>query len=332
MRVDTNETNIPLPQTTASRMFLRMDQPLYDMACQKSKALQIGTEYRLPFEFVVPAELLPYACQKHHRHEKVHWEHLQLPPSLRKSSQRYDEQTEDMTTRAIAIQYHVRFKILERSQKHGRLLTIGDWAQPVHIRSPRLERAPLLVLQNSKFYCLSQQKHITRGLCRRRLGLLSAQTTTQLSIDQGEISAVRPIKINLKYNTTARSPLPKLSRIQPELNALTSFGLTPWSDFPDLTEPSTWDRHNDYREHTICLKPATLAFLHWRRDPGVRDTEYTATLEMPITFPSHLPSIPTFYSCLAARTYSLRISLCFVVEEQRSKTSTVSLTIPLQIC
>lgn len=68
-------------------MFLRMDQPLYDMACQKSKALQIGTEYRLPFEFVVPAELLPYACQKHHRHEKVHWEHLQLPPSLRKSSQ-----------------------------------------------------------------------------------------------------------------------------------------------------------------------------------------------------------------------------------------------------
>ena len=320
-----------------------MEQPLYDVLGQKAGTLQIGTEYRLPFEFVVPEELLPYVCQKHHRHEQVHWEHLRLPPSFGKSSQTYDERIENMTTRAIAIQYHVRFNILESSQKHGMLSTVGDWTQPVYIRSPRLERAPLLVHENSKFYCLSQQKHITKGLCRRRLGLLSAQTTTQLSIDQREVSAVLPIKINLKYNSTAGSQLPKLSRIQPELNVRTSFGLTPWSDFPDLTEPSTWDKHNDYHEHTICLKTATPAFLHWRRDPGIRgntrhalpatDTVYTATLEVPITFSSHLPSTPTFYSCLAARTYSLRISLCFRVEEQWSKTSTVvSLTIPLQIC
>ncbi|KAE8377032.1 hypothetical protein BDV26DRAFT_305170 [Aspergillus bertholletiae] len=342
VRVDTNDTNIPLPQTTASKTFLQMDQPLYDMSCQKVGMLQIGTEYRLPFEFVVPAELLPHVCQRHHRHEQLQWEHLQLPPSFGKRSQAYDEQTEDMTAGAIAIQYHVRFSIMKKSQKDGRVTIVGDWTQLVHIRSPRLERPPVLIPENSTFYCLSQEAYIIKGLCRRRLGLLSAQTSAQLSVDQRDLSAVRPIRINLKYNTTAGSPLPTISCIQAELSALTSFGLTPWSDFPDLTEPATWDRYNECHEHNVPLKIAGPAFLHWRRaNPGARgnthqafpvaDTGYTTTLEAPITFPSRLPSTPTFYSCLVARTYSLRMSLRFEVEEQQSRTSTISLTVPLQI-
>jgi hypothetical protein len=52
--------------------------------------------------------------------------------------------------------------------------------------------------------------------------------------------------------------------------ALTSFGLTPWADFPGFTGPLLWDAHNDYHEHTVSLKATAPELLPWRRGPQCR--------------------------------------------------------------
>ncbi|KAE8152898.1 hypothetical protein BDV25DRAFT_169874 [Aspergillus avenaceus] len=343
LSIDTNLTNIPVPEKQISKTFLNLIQPFGTLPCQMSGMLHVGREYRIPFEFVVPAELLPQVCEDHHRHEQVRWEHLQLPPSMGRclhNEKQSKEYLDDMSPTVLSIIYKIRFGLAKRCRKSGILASMQEWSQPVYINTPRFERAPLLISDTSKFYRVTQDARIVKGLCRNRIGSIFAQTTTQLAVIQRENTIIRPVIINLQYKTSPRLPLLNVTDIQCQLNAITSYSDTPWSDLPDMTDPSPWDFHTDCHEHTVTLQRPSLKPLQWQTDPSdtgcyqknaAVDTTYTATLEVPVILPKCQMYTPTFYSCLVSRTYSLNISIYLRVEEQRSRTK-ISLTVPLQIC
>lgn len=340
--MDTNETNIPIPPSKASQTFLRIEQPLAELPYLKSASLKIGTEYLLPFEFVVPLEIPHNACRHSHRHEQVHWEHCQLPPSMGLQSIQHlkDQIMDDMALEGIDITYLICFRVLDSCRKTGLARTVAEWKHPVHISSTRKERAPLLIPQESRHYCSSKEKKVIGGWRPRELGTLSVKTAQPAAIQSHQQSDIPSTMItaNLQYTTTVGLAPPKLLSIQSRLDVLTFSSLEPWADFPDLIDSSICPYHNGSHMRTVSLQSCQPGATKWQMSFSEKDireesTTYTASLQVPVIFPEDAPPhLPTFFSCLVARTYSVRLSLLYHVQGQWSKTSKTTVTVPVQIC
>lgn len=339
--MDTNETNIPLPPSAASQTFLRMQQPLTELPCSKSASLKIGSTYILPFEFVVPPEIPHNVCRHSHRHEQVHWEHCQLPPSMGQRSIRQlkDSVADDMAPEGIDIMYSICLRVFESYHKTGIIRTITEWTHPVHIRSSRKERAPLLISQESRYYCLSKEKKVIGGWCPRALGTLSVKTAQPVAIQSHRQSGLPATMItaNLQYTTTAGSSPPELQSIHPRLDILTFSSLEPWPDFPDLIDSSICPYHNGLNVRTVPLQPCQLGPIKWQTSVSEKDlkeepTTYTASVQIPVIFPDKTAYNPTCFSCLIARTYSVKLSFLYRVEGQWGKASKITVAVPVQIC
>lgn len=323
--MDTNETNIPLPPSTATQTFLNMQQSLDKLPISKSSTLAVGTQYRIPFEFVVTAEIPHNVCRHPHRHEQVHWEHYQLPPSI--GSRSKCQIAKHLEAESFSILYSVCFRVLKNSRKTGIARTTAEWTQPVHIGSSRKERPPLFLPESSKYYCLEKSKAVIGGWCRR-LGTLSINTAEPASILSH--SPATTATMNLQYDTGTGSPLPDIQYIHSKLNVFTLCTLESWTDFPDLMDPSAYPWHHHCGTRMVPLQPHPLESVKWKLSPpdnykptnGL--TRYTASISVPIILPGHPEYLPTFFSCLVARTYSVQMSLWYSVEGQWAKASKIS--------
>ncbi|OJJ84618.1 uncharacterized protein ASPGLDRAFT_1516534 [Aspergillus glaucus CBS 516.65] len=339
--MDTNETNIPLPPSAASQTFLRMQQPLTELPHSKPASLEIGTTYLLPFDFIVPAEIPHNVCRHSHRHEQVHWEHCQLPLSMGQRSIRQlkDSIVDDMAPEGIDITYSICLRVFESCRKTGIIRTIAEWRHPVHIRSSRKERPPLLIPWESRYYCLSKEKKVIGGWCPRELGTLSVKTAQPAAVQSHRQFGLltTTITANLQYTTSARSPPPELQSTHPQLNILTFSSLEPWPDFPDLIDSSMYPYHNRLNMRMMPLQPCQLGALEWQTSISEKDlrqesTTYTASVQVSVILPDKTAYIPTFLSCLVARIYSMKLSFLYRVEGQWGKTSKITVTVPVQIC
>ncbi|PYI36803.1 hypothetical protein BP00DRAFT_441367 [Aspergillus indologenus CBS 114.80] len=334
VQVDLSENAVPLPQPTASTTFLHMSQPLDDPSIQAAgEALDAGVEYCLPFEFVIPCKLPLQACQHNCRHEQVQEEHPSLPPSLgtlghqKKSLHGKD----DMSPETASIAYHISLRISKKSSKAGTTAPIAEWEHPIHIRPLRVERAPVLVPRESKFYCLRREVTITRGLSRAHQGVLSAQAVQPTAIAPKE-TPFRLAPIDLHYRALSGAPPPKLSAIKVELQAISFFGAKPWSDFPDLTDPVTWGRHQNHYTYPVSLADMQPGPLKWQQKNT--DDEalpiFRSTLQVPVELPGDLDYPPTFSHCFISRGYALKVDICYRAPGAWGR-NRVSLTVPLQI-
>lgn len=331
--MNTNETNIPLPPSTATQTFLHMQQPLDKLPLSKSSTMAIETQYRIPFEFVVPAEIPHNVCHHPHRHEQVYWGHYQLPPSIGSHSE--CQLPESLASEAVKITYSLCFWILKNSPKTGTVRTIAEWTQPVYIRPLRRERPPLLLPESSNYYCLEKGKAVVGGWCRQ-LGTLTINTAEPAAILSN--SPVTVVTMNLQYDAVTGSPLPKIQSIYSKLNCLTFSTPESWTDFPDLMDPSTYPWHHRCDTRMVPIKPHQLGSVRWELcSPDEHEqtnefTRYTASISVRIVLPEHTTYCPTFFSCLVARSYSVQLSLWYPVEGQWTKASKITVTVPVQIC
>ncbi|RAK73235.1 arrestin domain-containing protein, partial [Aspergillus fijiensis CBS 313.89] len=332
VQVDLSENAVPLPQPIASTTFLRMSQPLDDPS-ERAEGLDAGVEYCLSFEFVVPCALPLQACQHSCRHGQVHEEHLSLPPSLgtlglRKKSLHGKD---DMAPETASVIYHISLRISKKSFKAGTTAPIVEWEHPINIRPLRVERAPVLVPRESKFYCLRREVAITRGFSRALQGVLSAQAVQPTAIAPGK-TPFRMVPIDLHYRALSGAPPPKLSAIKVELQAITLFGAKPWSDFPDLTNPVTWGRHQNHYIYPVSLADMQPGPLKWQ--PKSTDDEtspsFRSTIQVPVELPGDFDYPPTFSHCFISRVYALRVDICYRAPGAWGR-SRVSMTVPLQI-
>lgn len=340
--MDTNETNIPLPPSTASQTFLRMQQPLIGLEYSKLISLEIEKAYHLLFEFVVPSEIPHHVCRHAHRHEQVHCEHSQLPPSMgsRCHLQPKHVVMKDMAPEGVDITYSICLRVFKTCRKTGVIRPIAEWRHPVHIHTSRQERAPLLIPPESRYYCFSKDKKVVGRWCRP-LGILSIETAQPAAIQSHLPSGIpaTTITANLQYTVIAGSPPPELLSIHPRLNILTFSSLEPWPDFPDLIDSSMCPYHNACNMQTVLLQPCQLR-IEWQTLTSEKNLghkkgliTYTASVQIPITFPEDMSvHLPTFFSCLFALTYSVRLSFLYHVEGQWGKASKVNVTVPVQIC
>ncbi|OJJ31265.1 hypothetical protein ASPWEDRAFT_176354 [Aspergillus wentii DTO 134E9] len=296
-------TTIDTDTTPASQTFLNIQHPI--------KLSSFDTDsYKIPFEFTVSRQLPSHVCHHQCSHAQVHNHHLLLPPSIGRDGL-------DMSPDIVSIEYCIRLVVNSEKEKH-------EWAHPIQIISPRDESPPLLPPDKSRHYRLSRTKHLNGGLLHRRSGFLSAQAI-QPSALHLQSKSTPTLAVDLHYIGTNPPPL---TSIRTTLNAITFFGSEPWTDYPDQMDCLTWHARQNWCRVSLALESPEVPEWKLGKDAECGWDVYTASVEIPIILPDGYSYPPTFFSCLVARVYALKV----VVGYQDLLKSRISLKIPLQIC
>ncbi|RAK86296.1 hypothetical protein BO79DRAFT_219978 [Aspergillus costaricaensis CBS 115574] len=170
---------------------------------EDSGLLQGGLRHEIPFGFTVPPRIRGSVCQQFCHHQQVQEEHSLLPPSIGQDG---------MTPSEISVEYNIKLSLTRGINRDG-MPAVAEWAFPLFIGSPRIEEAPLLVPEDSKHYCLSKEKFVSKSpISFSRIGALLARTAQPAAIQQAK-AMVRYLPVDLQFQAISGPHLPQLSSI-----------------------------------------------------------------------------------------------------------------------
>lgn len=247
-----------------------------------------------------------------------------------------------MTPSEISVEYNIKLSLARGINRDG-MPVVAEWACPLFIHPPRIEQAPLLVPEDSKHYCLSKEKSVSKlPISLSRIGALLARTAQPAAIQQAK-AMVRYLPIDLQFQAISEPHLPQLSSMCVSLNAITTFGERPEIHLPEAIGSSAWDPYRHSYVQTVSLGTSTPSPLEWGKRHFTEDPDsstasaasgiiYSTSVKVPIKFPESLSLPPTFSYCLVSRIYSLTVTLRFRIPGQWARTTSLILTVPLQIC
>lgn len=333
--------HIATSPTQLERKFLSMQQPISE-SLWDTKRLDAGQTYRFPFTFVVPEQLPVQACYHQCAHHQIRQQHLQLPASLGFHTQTSNQNSgarEDMSPDMARVSYGIRFAVWKRNEKEDRAKKVQSSIYPVQIMPVRDEHAPILVTPKCRYYRLSSEKSVSKGVMKRSSGKLTASSNQPPAI---HIRSLRPrigeasttLKLNLQFEPSKDGELPPhilASKFQ--LRAMTFFGLKPWQHCPDLSDSTTWEQQGFWSDY-VSLQSNSDIVVEWKatstKESGQRI--FTAFIEAHLSLPSHRTYPTTFHSCLVSRVYALKAILFYRGYGKNRGTSQLSLSVPVEIC
>ena len=241
--------------------FLRMSQPIQSTMLPEDHLARRGERYMIPFNFIVPETLLPYACSHGIASESVvRRAHLLLPPLLgifRTSSLLIN----DLGPKGTEVSYNVHARI--RTPFHEGTSVPLEAAKRVRIIPMRREEPPVSIRENDPYYTLNQEKNVYRGTSTvgKFVGRLVAETTQLSSLqlphpraDVGDHPTLTAAVSLEFYPASQREPPPQLGSITSKLRSFTFLGAAPNNM---LRRPG--DCHEDTAEHTQHANTTRLA-------------------------------------------------------------------------
>ncbi|KAG0638584.1 hypothetical protein HOY80DRAFT_1016342 [Tuber brumale] len=327
-------------RTYAEKTFLKLTQPTDITLLPIPRLLTKSKTYTFPFEFVIPAKLLPSACS--HRHSTSQQEtaeqeeHLQLPPTSGDPTlpDANGVLVDDLFPDMLRITYSINARIIRRREADNKPLVLSSSARRVRVM-PYVEDAPPIMLDSDgaargaargagaggKRYVLTKEKDVKKSLFKPRLGRLqvSANQPTPLHLHDPNKTAcpsTTMIPISLLFTKTTSSsatPPPKLSTVTTKLRTNTTFSTTPQ---PHTLQQDTPGLVGNYST-TQTLSTRCIANTPW--------TGNEARLSVPVSPPKGAMLVPSFSTCLGARSYVLEV----IIGVHNS--SSITLRIPLQV-
>lgn len=389
----TSRTVIELPgvaaptvgTSSAFHTFLRLVQPIEDDQYPAPRVLEAGKEYRFPFTFVVPEQLLPYACNHDTLHAQTKAAHTRLPPSLGDPMVAGDGSAllDDMAPEMVQIQYGVRVKLSRKCPTGGTMSTLLERSRKVRVIPASEEQAPLDVLDDSQEYRMRKEKDVKKGALRGKLGRLvmtAAQPRPfrlpQMHSEQQQQPATTTATVHLRFDPVDEMQQPpRLGTLWSKLKVNTWYATEPWADTPSKTANLAWSHDKGMYAQTVCLATRCVASASWKKHTGhtpqtspcpstapsrrgsiqsdcsdasdastsshynpytatasyAGKTYYTASLIVPVTLPKTRAFVPTFHSCLSARTYALDMCLSYHTPSTSLTAPQISIRVPVQV-
>ncbi|CUS15143.1 unnamed protein product, partial [Tuber aestivum] len=322
-------------RTYADKTFLKLTQPTDDTLLPIPRLLTKSKTYTFPFEFVIPAKLLPSACS--HRRSTPEQEtaereeHLHLPPSSGDPTlpDANGALIDDLFPDMLKITYTINARIIRRREADNKPLVLSSSVRKVRVM-PYMEDSPPIMLDGGsdgagavpgvggQKYTLKKEKDVKKSFFKPRLGRLqvSAQQPTPLHLqDPNKTScpSTTVVPISLLFTKTSASPPPKLTTVTTKLRTNTTFSTTP---LPHTLQRETPGLAGTYST-TQTLSTRCISNTPW--------TGNEARLSVPVSPPKGVMLVPSFSTCLGARSYVLEIT--FGVQNS----SSVTLRIPLQV-
>lgn len=332
-------------RTEAFQVFLRLVQPMDPRALPESDVLKAGQTYKFPFTFVVPEKLLPQSCTHARGGHRMQEVHLNLPPSLGDPMTASVGKTllDDMAPEMAVVSYAVKARVIQGRGTSGKPVIAAESSKKLRI-VPAVEELPPITVHGGlkDDYRLRKEKEIKKGIFKGKLGCLTMESSQPRSLrlpplrSTSSCSVTTMATVNVRFDPADESAQPPaLSSLSTKLKVATYFASVPMNDIPTKITDFHYSNTKGVLVETIMLSSRCIASAPWERhsshttnrrdsafstlsNPVVPEpsssyngkTYYTTQILVPITLPKGSKVfVPTFYSCLVSRVYSLDIYL-----------------------
>jgi len=346
--------------------FLKMIMPVPESLYPVPRILETGHTYTIPFNFVIPNQLTINACNHHTTSAGLQDHHVLLPPSLGRWEK--DDMAPEMARIEYQIKARV-LREDELGGKNVRIMEAIQTINvlPASVEEPPLnitDQDRLYTMHKSK----SLRKNLLASKLGRLTATAVQPTPAVIRADGQHIVSKPMAQIDLNFEPASVDVLPpKITGVSGKVTAVTYFssGTIPiYPNLGDWNQPFAMDKRGSYST-SVGLPRLATPKARWsqrltdaaRRDSGYASDSnehsdssnqkrkskhrqsstssgaspvyHTTSLQIPIDLPLEKRTfVPTFHSCIASRVYTLQLSLQVAAG---STTSTVSLTVPLQI-
>jgi hypothetical protein len=351
-------------RTTAAHNFLKLTMPIRDADYPQPRIAEAGRKYTFPFNFVVPEQLLPRACSHKCNTEHVHHAHLQLPPSM---GDREVSVQDDLAPEMAKVQYAIKVKVIRTREQDSKEVVLVEGLKKLHIVPAQAELPPMNILTGESDYTLSKTKTLKKGMFSGKLGKITVSAAQPSAIvlpspSSGvTMSATAMATLNLRFDPhDGSSQPPRLGGLTTKIKASTFYAARPAEYLPShhmmgtpfdiirgvydtsvslssrCVEAVTWTKHKSapaYTRRGSASSSSSSDCSDHASDPEPKEGSeyYSATVLVPITLPSSKSWVPTFYSCIASRTYSIDLNLSIHTPGSGVPVTTASLHLPIQI-
>ncbi|KAJ5286676.1 hypothetical protein N7478_002362 [Penicillium angulare] len=335
------------------QVFLQRSLPISIDSPPNNRILEAGNSYIIPFAFNIPTRLPDAACQ--HKDDLIRERHLQLPPTVGSWV------SDDSMGRCVRIEYLIEARLILPGKKSKSPSHIQN-SHPIRVMPYLPERPPLCIDSKSTIYRMSHEKFVKKNILSRNVASITASVTQPppIFLSDSLSTSGSMIKVDLQFTTiSANVPLPDVYAQYASLEATTTHSLGHMGYFPDeqkqdlmgsdlivsyrtsnrldigQSEKLVWEKTStEVEEAEYIQESSAITHSAMKRCTSTGDVSeaghvtYKASLFLPIRVPGTLKKLflPTFYSCLASRTYAVRVSLT----SGRYK-MTLPLTMPIQI-
>ncbi|KAM5347411.1 hypothetical protein ACJ41O_010416 [Fusarium nematophilum] len=281
---------------------LDLDMPIPRDALPEPKILLPDQTYTIPFYFVLPESLGTAACAHRVDSEETKYLHCQLPPSITG----WDRDA--MIPGSVRIEYGIIAQVLDSGTPQYAKL---ESKQTIQFLPGFLEHPPLTIAIGNRTYQLKSSKQLKKNLLSRATGqiALSADQPKALVLDAsgfGFHAAVVVAHLQLE-SFDGKPSLPQDCSVSAKLESET------WShDEPMEQCPHLIDRRDSYSNVETILKKMDTELV-WEEDAldkaGQSGASFRSRLEIPLRdfVSDKRVFLPTFYSCLVARSYQLQV-------------------------
>lgn len=337
--------------------FMTLRMPIPQSSLPDDMIFVSGKTYSIPFNFTVPHQLPLGACTHPCSSLAVREQHLRLPPTVG------FWQADDQAPRMIQIEYSIKATAYRRGET-GSLMEAHNKVNvlPACPEDPPLD----ITSGDERYNLLKSKTIYKNFFTTKSgtLTATASQPAAIMLVEDGHRASTTTARICLDFApVSAEMAPPKVKSISGKITAATFFGAIPTDLLPNLGSRSTTDSAMSYTT-TSYLFSNPIDTVAWQQHnlTGRRDSAYAnlgvgedgfepvspkshgrgrgkskvfkncparelAVLEIPFSITSNCKLyLPTFYSCLIARVYTLRLKL-----HVGPTNSTISLAIPLQI-
>ncbi|OBT64268.1 hypothetical protein VE03_06812 [Pseudogymnoascus sp. 23342-1-I1] len=323
----TDHTSPVIAGPHATHIFLRMAMPIPPSAypppsgSNDTYLLNPGCPLHIPFHFVVPARVLPHACNHDHSSASVPEAHTQLAPSLGSFLLPRD----DLAFELANISYSISARLLAPSPTSKPSEVLSSAIRKFHVVPASEEAPPLLVLEESQ-YVFSKSKTMRKGLFRGKLGTLTLMTTQPRAFSLppprtfGPLVPSAPIDLTLTLRFDPTDPScapPRLGALSAWIHATTVHSTSPASRIPDQElQGSPYDSQSRAFTTYVPLAaqdvPATAAPFwrvvtapkYSRRDSGYSTAGSLSPTPSPSSSPTTLAASTVPYVSVSAASVS----------------------------
>ena len=350
--------------------FLKLSQPIDATDMPSNRTFKAGRTYTFPFTFVVPERLLPQSCKHPCLNEHVPNAHLALPPSLGDPLVASNGTTllNDLAPNMSKVDYRIRVMIYRPQEGATKASTLVDDIKKLRIIPSSEEQPPVKAPEGKDhIYTWRKEQGIRKGLFKGKLGRLIVEAAQPKSlrlpsVRSGSLCPVTTMAfINLRFDPSFEDAQPpRLGCLVSKLKVFTFFAAVPFQEIPVPSTTFSYDSTRGQWSDSVPLSCRNVESVSWtshhasvppsqqvQHNPTFAVSQsgipycsehsrtkvfYTCEILVPLSLPTNDKAfVPTFCSCIVARSYVLDLTLSVHTTGTTITTPTITLKIPLQI-
>lgn len=229
--------------------FLKLDMRCDSNALPPGRFLEAGTEYAIPFNFVMPRQLPMGSCKHRSISSSLQERHLRLPPSIGLCP------GTEQSPEAAQIRYSIVAIAVKRVYRFEEPIILFTTKQSIRVLPPSPEEPPLDCF--GKMYKLSNTRRIWKNMFRYTGGELTAtawQPNAVMISADGSTASSSSLHLQLAFVPSSIDLPPiRVTSISGRLLCKTVFDIMPISHAPALeySKRGICEPYCDTRRHTL---------------------------------------------------------------------------------